>query len=179
MGRVVLVLLLACSPSTLQSSATIEEAELSDTETRLGTSEDDARALCDLGLLGEVIECRFRSETQSLPHGFQADLLEAQLAGEETRVLHLVIRSPDDLEATTTVELADAYDAPGESVSYEVGSLAVTSDGNLEVSTIHVVQTSPGPDGVTTRSTGLVHCNPNGESWVCVVAARDADLVQP
>lgn len=163
--------LLSCGGSAREPTSPQPERDVSETETqRMGTTNADARAFCELGLVGDSVECRFRSESLELPHGFQADLLEVNEG--DRRYLHLVIRGPGDAEQSTIVELGDAYDLPGESISHEIGSLTLVEDGRLDLRYTTIVQTDH-----AARTEDVVSCTFNGEAWVCVRGAADSELL--
>ena len=162
-------------------SSSTESTEATDSASALSTTAEEASAICEELGLEEIITCAFREGSQALPGGAQADLIEAQTedpARGETKSLVLVVRVPNDPDLTTTLELGEAYDVPGESVSYEVGSFSVDGDTlSLPYSNIATTYPNTGdpdePTGeYTERDDMVARCTRDGDFWDCEKASR-------
>ena len=156
-----------------EASPAESPAESSPVAPEASTRTEEAAAICEELALEDVIGCSLRDEQQLLPNDVRAELVEVSTEDAmrgETKILVIVLHTPD--EVVTSLELAEAYDVPGESLSYEVGAFGMEGDQLFLTFTL-VADTFPNtgdpdePTGETTeREEMIVRCIDDG-LWDC------------
>lgn len=176
--------LLACgATSTIESESATgsESAENVHAASHVETPPSDERQPASLSpqhVCGELhiedaASCTFREGGQQLSDGARIDVLELTMDDmRETTVLVVVLRMVNDPDPML-MEVAEAYDVPGESASYEIGEFSVSDDTvSLPLTQIHTTYPNTGdPDEPTgeysEREESVVRCVRDEELWEC------------
>ncbi len=185
-ARVGLLLLIACGETRTPLEATAGAESETDAEPTAEIAHephaevDEAPPRVEGDVCAELrieaaTRCELREGGQTLADGARIDVLELTTEDAmrgETKVLVVVLRAVNDPDPIL-LEVAETYDMPGESVSYEVGEFTI-GDGivTLPLSVIATTYPNTGdPDEPTgeysEREDSVVRCTRDGEVWDC------------
>lgn len=180
------MLLIACGEARTPPEATTgaeseidaeRTAEVAD-EPHAEADEEPPRIEADVCVelrIEDATRCEFREGGQTLADGARVDVLELTTDDAmrgETKVLVVVLRAVNDPDPIL-LEVAEAYDVPGESVSYEVGEFTI-GDGTVTLPLSVTATTYPNtgdPDEPTgeyfEREDSVVRCMRDRGDWDC------------